>query len=307
MPRDRTFMGDFRKFFAKGLAILLPTLLTIALIAYVFSFLSNKIAKPINAGVRWAVVTAGPIAVGEEGMPGWYQVSAEDIQTAMTTRRPRPSSEQAARETLRAEAFRSYWNAHWYLEAIGFIVAIVLVYLAGILLGNFLGRRIYARFEKLLLKIPGVKQVYPSVKQVTDFILGDEAKKQALPSNRVVLIEYPRKGVWTVGLMTGETMNAIEHIVGERCVTIFIPSSPTPFTGYTITVPAKEVYELPVNMDDTIRFVVSGGVLIPEHQRPATPAEINRQEMKRHAALGPSDLADGDKVAMMGDRDDPAR
>ncbi len=299
-----TFMGDFRKFFVKGLAILLPTVLTIALLLYVVFFIHTRIAGPINAGVRWTVLEAGPRVVGEQGMPGWYRVSEEDVAERMAAK-PRPANEAAARAQLRAEAFRTYWNRHWYLEAIGFIIALVLVYLAGVLVGNYLGRRIYARVEQVFLKVPMVRQVYPSVKQVTDFLLGDEEKKKAMPSNRVVLVEYPRKGIWTVGLMTGETMNAIEHIIGDRCVTIFIPSSPTPFTGYTITVPAKEVYELPISMDETIRFVVSGGVLIPDRQRPETPPQINRQEMRHDPRLGEGDLADGDEHATMEGSRDP--
>jgi uncharacterized membrane protein len=300
-----TFTGDFRKFFVKGLAILLPTVLTIALLLYVIFFIYNRIAGPINAGVRWSVIAVAPRIAGDERMPAWYEVSRAQIDEAMSTYRPKPRSEEAAIERIRTDAFRAYWNQHWSLEAIGFIIAVVLVYLAGVLVGNFIGRRIYARVEKLFLKVPMVRQVYPSVKQVTDFVLGDNDKKQALPSNRVVLVEYPRKGIWTVGLMTGETMNAIEHVIGERCVTIFIPSSPTPFTGYTITVPAKEVYELPISMDETIRFVVSGGVLIPERQRPETPPVINRQEMRREDGLPAPDLADQPQDATMEDHDGP--
>jgi uncharacterized membrane protein len=82
----------------------------------------------------------------------------------------------------------------------------------------------------------------------------------------VVIVEYPRKGIWSLGLMTGETMRVIEAVAGVECVTVFIPSSPTPFTGYTLTVPRDSVIELPISLDEALRFVVSGGVLVPPSQ-----------------------------------------
>jgi uncharacterized membrane protein len=80
-----------------------------------------------------------------------------------------------------------------------------------------------------------------------------------------VTVEYPRKGIWAVGLVTGGTMRSIEHESGDA-LTIFIPSSPTPFTGYTITVPRGEVHELPISIDEALRFTISGGVLVPPHE-----------------------------------------
>jgi hypothetical protein len=82
----------------------------------------------------------------------------------------------------------------------------------------------------------------------------------------VVLVQYPRKGIWTIGLHTGGAIRKIDDMIGE-CVTVFIPSSPTPFTGYTIIVPKEDVIDAPLTIDEALRFVVSGGVLVPEHQK----------------------------------------
>lgn len=302
---DHTFMNDFRRFFFRGLAILLPTLLTVGILLWAWGFLSKNIAEPINKGVRVVFVWAAPQIVGEENMPGWYRVTDDQIAEARRTAAV-DVPDKTIRHRIRRAGLKEYWSTHYFgaLNLIGFIVAIILVYLAGVLVGNLLGRRLYAKLESLLVRLPIIKQVYPNVKQVTDFLLGDQ--KRALPSNRVVLVEYPRKGIWTVGLMTGETLRAIEDIAGESCVTVFIPSSPTPFTGYTITVPAREVYELPLSMDETIRFVVSGGVLVPDHQIPDTPAVVVRVGSKKgltDAETHP-DLADERQRPMMEKEDD---
>jgi uncharacterized membrane protein len=123
------------------------------------------------------------------------------------------------------------------------------------------------------------KQIYPYVKQVTEFFVGDRDEK--FQFSRVVAVEYPRKGLWSVGLVTGETLRNIQDKAERDCMTVFIPSSPTPFTGYVITVPKEETIDLPITIDETFRFCVSGGVIVPENQiiPPADqPAVVTRSE-----------------------------
>ncbi|MHC4428854.1 MAG: DUF502 domain-containing protein, partial [Planctomycetota bacterium] len=204
------------------------------------------------------------------------------------------------RAELRAANIRQWWADRWYMNVIGLIVAVVAVYVAGRLLGGFFGRRISRKLESLITTLPVFKQVYPYVKQIVDFLFSDE---RPLTFNRVVVVEYPRKGIWSVGFLTGETMKTIRDKAGDS-VTVFIPSSPTPFTGYTITVARNEVIELPITVDQAIRFAVSGGVLVPEHQlvrpeeeeKPAGPplpsgeeaATAQRRRRKEPQAAGPA-------------------
>ena len=270
MPKSetRTFRNDFRRFFIKGLAVLLPTVLTLWILVKAYEFVDVGIAQPINSGIRFVIGQATPHLEFLESRfePGEEQIRVElerlgkqDAQnvTASTVRRQ-----------LRADRIDAWWQARWYMNFIGIMVAILVVYIAGRLLGGFLGRRIQGRIERLLTSIPLIKQIYPYVKQVVDFLISDE---KPLKFNRVVLVEYPRKGVWSVGLVTGEPMRTVQdHITGVegRGITIFIPSSPTPFTGYTITVARDSVIELPISIDEALRFTISGGVLIPSHQEP---------------------------------------
>jgi len=291
----RTFLSDFRTFFLKGLGILLPSLITLAILVWAFNFLRTNIASPINSAVRSVVLIAAPDIAGfdnadPESLPAWYRVTDDELTNAAGGERKLadlPENRVASlRSTVRANSFRDYWNQHWYLEGIGFAIAVVAVYLAGVFVGNYLGRRVYQRLEGFLVRIPVIKQVYPNVKQIIDFLIGDEQK--AMPaSGKVVLIEWPRKGAWTVGLMTGPSMLAVQNITEEPPVTVFIPNSPTPFTGFTVNLPRSEVRELDLSMDEAIRFVVSGGVLVPERQRTSPLPDTDRSpaDPERPAAL----------------------
>lgn len=294
----RTFGEDFKRFFLRGLAVLLPSVLTLWIVFTAYRFVDTNIAEPINRGVR---VALNRTAVYYEPMaavwdPTENQLDAEiaerainngivkrsDIESAVRQRTGEsPGQEElfaeiADREDVQAainrESIRlalrqrnifAWWIERWYMNLIGLVIAIVSVYIAGRLLGGFFGRRIYRRIESFLMTLPVFKQVYPHVKQIVDFVFSDD---QRLEFNRVVVVEYPRKGIWSIGFVTGNTMKGIARASGDS-VTVFIPSSPTPFTGYTITVPRSETLELPISIDEALRFTVSGGVLIPEHQR----------------------------------------
>ncbi|HRQ71767.1 MAG TPA: DUF502 domain-containing protein [Phycisphaerales bacterium] len=267
MSERRTFTGDFRRFFGRGMAILLPSALTLWILVQLFNFLMNNVGQPINRGVRMAIIEVTPRIVPDGRLPSWFRVTEDEIAEARRVRMFRgmaQMSDERVRTLMRREKFREAWDDHWYLEASGLVVAIILIYFAGLLLGGYLGRRVYERLEALLARIPGFKQVYPHVKQVVQMIMGDTP----IAFNRVVMVEYPRKGIWTVGLMTSSSLRAVHEQTGEPAITIFIPSTPTPFTGFTINVPAKEVIDLPISVEEAIRFFVTGGVLIPDSQLP---------------------------------------
>lgn len=257
---ERTFSSDFKRFFVRGLVILLPSVLTLWIVYAAYKFVDDRIAQPINRGVR---------IVMSETVPYWdplrFDPSDEQVQEQLRGVRQdrRAPSEQAMRLELRRQNIFEWWNERWYMDFIGLIIAVVAVYTAGRLLGGYFGRRIYERLEAIITSIPVFKQVYPSVRQIVDFLFSED---QPIKFNRVVVVEYPRRGIWSVGFLTGPTLKSVAARSG-KAVTVFIPSSPTPFTGYTITVPQEEVIEVPISVEEAIRFAVSGGVLIPDHQQ----------------------------------------
>ncbi len=272
------FGGDFKTFFVRGLAIVLPTALTLWIIVVAYSFVSQRIAAPINAGLREVVIrfTDWPRPRDEDFLEVFsdrltsaqldrWQVFTENRATVLRQERldwmkDQPNMVLEARRV----AFRNWWDTWPILDALGLIIAIVLIYIAGVLVTSFLGRRFYRLGENLIARVPLIRNVYPAMKQITDFFFGSESDKIAF--NRVVAVQYPRKGIWSVGLVTGDTMRFIEDAAGELCLTVFIPSSPTPFTGYVITVPKGDTIDLPINIEDALKFAVSGGVVIPASQ-----------------------------------------
>lgn len=237
--KQDSFGADFKRFFFRGLGILLPSIVTLWLLWQAFSFLLATVATPINRGIRWAFVWVAPQIVGERAMPAWYT----------------PGNHKAS-----VEAFRRIWNQYPALDAIGLFVAMGLVYLVGMLLGGFFGRQVYSRVEALIARIPGFKQVYPHVKQVVDLIMGDKA----MAFNRVVLIEWPRQDCWTLGFVTSNSLEGARRATGVDMVSVFIPTTPTPFTGFVVNVRSTEVKDMPMSIDEALRFVITAGVLTPD-------------------------------------------
>jgi len=256
--RPRPPAHSSRKFFLRGLAVLLPSVLTLWLLVQAYRFVDSSIATPINEGIRLAVIQIDRRTgfLPPQFDPGGDEVFSEVARTA-TSREPLDTN--SARQRLREQAFIEWWNERWYLNLVGLLVAVVAVYLAGRLVGGLIGRSIYRRIERVLTSVPIVKHIYPHVKQVVDFLLSDD---RPMKFNRVVAIEYPRKGIWSIGLVTGDGMRPVQESAGDS-MTIFIPSSPTPFTGYTITVPRTDTVDLDLTIDEALRFVVTAGVLVP--------------------------------------------
>jgi len=267
-PHAKPHRSNFNRFFVRGLGIVLPTVLTIWLVVMAYNFVDSSIAAPINEGIKWVWVEYVP----------WPAVTEQEMEDHKTEVLANPELRKAynnaggeaerrawlRQDTRRAE-FHRFWDRYALgLNLIGLLVAIILIYIAGLLLGSFIGRRIYHRGEELIHRLPLIRRVYPAMKQITDFFFGE--KTAAEQFSRVVAVQYPRKGLWSVGLVTGATMQLIQDEAGAECLTVFVPSSPTPFTGYVITVPAQDTIDLPISIEEALKFAVSGGVLVPPSQ-----------------------------------------
>ncbi len=272
-PSSAKKVSNFRRFFFRGLGILLPTILTIWIVIAVYQFVDQKIASPINTGVREVVLitTQWP-----EADPKYHKDASDPnlklppdetsrFEDVDADRKQEWLDRRARRRTLE-DWWRQYSIGNWaVLDLIGLLIAAFLIYSVGAFLGSLLGRKMYRRVEEFIRHLPIIKAVYPYVKQVTDFLFGNPEEQQ-MRFDRVVAVEYPRRGIWSVGLVTGRAMSGVEARNNHGCLTVFIPSSPTPFTGYTIMVPEADTIDLPISIDDALRFTVSGGVILPENQ-----------------------------------------
>jgi len=239
-PRQRiSFAEDFKRFFLRGLATLTPTLITIFLLGWIWNQLSDKLGRHIITGLRYGVK--------------WVWLTTSDQQSGYIDR-----------------YWDGIWNlmSPWQLEVLGVVLAIILVYIVGLLVGNLIGRTLWRLAEVGVMRIPVVRAIYPAVKQITDFVLAE--RKSQFTNSRVVAVQPHAQAIWSIGLITGAGLAPLSEQVGQEMVTVFIPSSPTAFSGYVLVVPRESVVELPLTVEEAMRLLVSGGVITPPGQRPAS-------------------------------------
>jgi len=148
-------------------------------------------------------------------------------------------------------------NLITYFEYIfGFVLTLSFIYILGLIVSNVLGKRIYQLIEHFLNKIPLVSKIYSTIKSITDTL--SKPNNQAF--QKVVLIEYPRKGLWTLAMVTGESKNANN----EDYYNLFVPTTPNPTSGYLIFINKNDVIDTDISVDDGLGIIISGGMIGPE-------------------------------------------
>lgn len=148
----------------------------------------------------------------------------------------------------------------FYFRGISIIFAIGVVTCIGFFATNFFGRRIYLFFDNLLVRLPFFKQVYPALKEMALFLF---SRDQLKSFKQVVIIEYPRKGVYSFAFLTNDSSFKVRDKTKKELVNVFIPSSPGPLTGFTIMVQKKEIIYTDITVESAFKFIVSGGVVNP--------------------------------------------
>ncbi|HPQ51406.1 MAG TPA: DUF502 domain-containing protein, partial [Alphaproteobacteria bacterium] len=141
------------------------------------------------------------------------------------------------------------------IPGLGVIVAIGFFIVVGIFTRNFIGRMLLKLSHYVMERLPVVKTVYGALKQVIDMVMGQQAKA----FRDVVMIEYPRKGVYMMGFLTGKTEGEVQALTDKEMVNIFIPTTPNPTSGFLVFVPADEVIDLNMSVDDGLKMIISGG------------------------------------------------
>ena len=147
------------------------------------------------------------------------------------------------------------------MPGLGIVGIIALIFLVGYFASYIIGAKLFKWGEYLLNNVPIIKSIYSAVKQVNDVLFIHKGGTGEF--RRACLVEYPRKGIYTVGFITSDAASEIEKKAKEKLINIFIANTPTPATGFLIVVPAKDVILLDMKMDEAFRYVISGGVLKP--------------------------------------------
>jgi len=142
----------------------------------------------------------------------------------------------------------------------GLVVAILLLIIIGFLTAGFLGRYFVGLGEKIINKLPIIRSIYGALKQIFQTILGSSSKA----FREVVLIEYPRKGIWAVAFITSETKGEVKLKLKKNSVNVFLPTTPNPTSGFLLFVPLKDIKRLNMNIEEGMKLVISGGIITPE-------------------------------------------
>jgi uncharacterized membrane protein len=319
------------QFFLKGLAIVLPPILTLVILAWIGQMIYGYVVNPVTTSVRFVIAEiidkSRPTNQFESapGLPA-LDYCGNDYRLPPEVARQYENELEAGRKnngldskvTLAEQAYvpfgekavpyADFWEvasrmrpADWpatttglYMELVTFryfkslgslsALATALTIIGLYFLGRFvtarMGQWVISRFESLVLaRVPIISSIYSSVKQVTDFFFSE----RAVAYNRVVAVEFPRRGIWTIGFAMGESLMEMTLAAGEPMVSVMIPAAPMPFTGWVVTVPKSAIIDLNMTLDQAFQYFLSCGVLVPEHQR-ATPEVLHRELSRRLAS-----------------------
>jgi uncharacterized membrane protein len=149
------------------------------------------------------------------------------------------------------------------IPGLGVILTFALLFTTGALALNFFGKQLIEGWERLLSRIPLVSWVYGGVKQVAETLLSPKAEA----FRKVLLLEYPRKGIWSLGFQTAAALDEVQARTEKEVICVFVPTTPNPTSGFIMLVPKEDVIELDMSVDEALRMVISLGVVVPEWRR----------------------------------------
>ncbi len=323
------------RIFLRGLAISLPSVLTLVILLWLGSLLHTYIISPTNTLMTFVLaqfvddsVPAGSLVALPDGpaLPfcgknyrvtpvarGHFQQKLRESEPEASDRRsseelkqswldpvdvyvilgnrgvPYEDYETVARRIPESQMPRSHTGVYmelvvsrhfpslFHVSLIAVLILIGLIFLLGRFVTARIGAWIVRKFETLVISsVPVVRNVYGSVKQVTDFLFSENQ----IEVRRVIAFEYPRRGIWTMGFVTGESLLDISAKAGEPCVSVLVPTSPMPMTGYTMSVPRSDIVDLDISVEQAFQYIVSCGVLVPERQK-FTPESLREQIARR--------------------------
>lgn len=286
----------FRTAIFRGLGILVPPLLTIVIFLWIGTTVDKYVLEPVTDWVREGVVLATadirtdlPVRdraattfTTEDGMVyqridnGTYIPFAvyDKVRTHLDGR-PLPHS---GTEFYRQYADITYLSP-WLVIPVFLLLFVLVLYLLGKFLAAGLGRALWRTIERIITRVPLVRSVYSAVKQFTDFFFSESQ----MQFTRVVAVEYPRRGIWSLAFVVSESFVDINAAANEAVVAVYVPTSPMPMAGFVITLPKRDVIDLNITIDQALQFIVSCGVVAP-------PYEVQRelQRLRSQAVAEPA-------------------
>lgn len=170
------------------------------------------------------------------------------------------------------------YNPETYLPfnipGLGLIIGVAALTLVGAAAAGYVGRLFLRMSERILARMPVIRGIYGAMKQIFETVLA----KQSNTFREAVLVEFPRRGMWTIAFITGRTEGEVRDLSGPDPVSVYVPTTPNPTSGYLVFVPRSEVIVLAMTVEEAIKMVISGGIVTPPDRRPAIVAAREREE-----------------------------
>lgn len=163
---------------------------------------------------------------------------------------------------LLPEKWRPEALVGFHIPGLGSILTLLIIFLTGLATRNFIGRQVVILWEGLLTRIPVVKSIYSSVKQVSDTLFSSSGNA----FRKAVLVQYPHQGSWTIAFLTGIPGGEVKHHLQDDYVSLYVPTTPNPTSGFFLMMPRANTIELDMSVDEALKYIVSMGVVAPELQ-----------------------------------------
>lgn len=144
-------------------------------------------------------------------------------------------------------------------------IALILILVLGLIVKSYIGNKIVQIGERIVARIPLVSGIYGAVKKLVDALFSEKANS----FKKVVLIEYPRKGLYSIAFVTGEAKGEVQQKTNQHCINLFVPTTPNPTSGFYIMVPEGDVVNLDMTVEEAFRLIISGGIIAPEQVKDA--------------------------------------
>ncbi len=274
LPAPRQSPRPFRIAVLRGLAVLMPPLLTVLIIVWTINTTKSYLLEPVTgwardsfvwfmADVREPSSSNGNTAIYD----GRNYIRLEDKsyipkdvydKVWKNPGQPLPiTGDDYYRRYVDLTLLRPYIAIPVFL-----LLFVLLLYLLGKFMAAGIGAFAAGTFDRAVLHLPGVRAIYSSVKQVSDFIFTQRDFK----FTRIVMVEFPRKDAWSIGFVTSEKFATLQDRFGENVVTVFIPYAPVPVTGCTVVVRNSDCVDLDVTFDQACQYIFSCGVVVPPHE-----------------------------------------
>lgn len=297
----------FRAAMLRGLGGLFPPLLTIVIFLLIGQTVKQYVLDPVTSWVREGLVYSladirydlGPVdpvgkTVTVDGLV-YRQIDGDafiplvvydTVRRTLGTRTAPRSAEEYYRSYVETTYLQPYFVVPVFL-----LVFVLILYLLGKFLAAGIGRAFWSAIEQLIVRLPLIRSVYSAVKQFSDFFFNETE----VQFRKVVAIEYPRRGIWSLAFVVSEGFLDVRAAANEPIVAVFVPSSPMPMTGFTITLPKRDVIDLNITIDQAIQFMVSCGVVVPPYEVQRDWRKIATEDLSELPA--PAAVQEGDAAA----------